>query len=200
MAWIALPLAFVWIVPLGLFVGVLDTVLGVASSLAGAVLAVIVLLRSRHGIDHGRVLAWIALAGVTAHLAFTIAFGLIMRAAFEHMVPEGLDEAEWAAPPEDPSPGDCLVSDTQPAPIACDEPHRAEVVGTYTLPDTGWFEVPESKAEPLCNRAVAEYLDISEDEAWTRYGFSISGDGPYDVSCWAVSEDPVTGTMQVTRP
>lgn len=199
MAWIALPLAFVWVLPLGLFIGTVDTILGLVCSVAAATLAVVVLLRSRRGIDHARVLAWIALAGVAAHLAFTIAFSLLMNAVFERMQPEMMGEAGWTVPPEDPSPGDCLLSAEMPAPTACDEPHRAEVVGTYTLPDTGWFEDPESDADPLCNRAVADYLDISEYEAETRYGFSISGDGPYELSCWAVSEAPITGTMRATR-
>lgn len=200
LAWIALPLAFVWIVPLGLFVGILDTILGAVSSVAAATLAVVVLLRSRHGVDHGRVLAWIALTGVAAHVVVTLALGLILGLVAERLAPEILEDPGWAMPPVDPAPGDCLVSATQPAPAPCDEPHRAEVVGTYTLPDRGWFDDPEADADQLCNRVVAEFLDISEYEASTRYGLSISGEEPYEVSCWAVSDDPVTGTMRVTRP
>ncbi len=200
LAWIALSLAFVWIVPLGLFVGLLDAVLGAVSSIAGATLAIVVLLRSRRGVDHGRVLAWIALTGVAAHVVVTLVLSLILGLVAERLAPEILEDPEWAMPPVDPAPGDCLVSATRPAPAPCDEPHRAEVVGTYSLRDRGWFYDPENDADQLCNRAVAEFLDISEDEASTRYGMSISGDDPYEVSCWAVSEDPVTGTMRVARP
>lgn len=199
MAWIALTLAFVWVLPLGLLLGLVDTVLDLACTFAGAVLAIIVLLRSRHGTDHGRLLAWIALAGVAMKLVFTLALSLVASAIFEGMDPEGM-EAGWPPPPDQLASGDCLLSDVRPVPTSCEEPHRVEVTGTYTLPELGWLEDPESEADPLCNSAVAEYLDISEDEAAWRYGFSISGDEPYLVACWAVSEDSVTGTMRVPRP
>lgn len=199
LAWIALPLAFVWAFPLGLFLGMLDTVLDVVCSLAGAVLAVVVLRRSRDGIDHGRVLAWIALAGVAMQVVFTLALGLLAAVIFKGLAPE-VPDAGWAPPPSELVAGDCLLSDLQPVPTSCEEPHRVEVVGTYTLPEAGWFNDPETDADPLCNSAVAEYLGITEDEAAWRYGFSISGDEPYEVSCWAVSEDSVTGTMRATRP
>lgn len=199
LAWIALTLAFVWVLPLGLLLGLVDTVLDVMCTLAGAVLAVIVLLRSRHGTDRGRLLAWIALAGVATKLVFTLALSLIARVIFEGMDPE-FTETGLPLPPDQLVSGDCLLSDVEPVLTSCEEPHRAEVTGTYTLPELGWFEDPETAADPLCNSAVADYLGISEDEAAWRYGFSISGDEPYEVACWAVSEDSVTGTMRVPRP
>lgn len=200
-AWIALALAVVWIPPLGLLIGSLDTFLGLACTAGGTALAVTVLLRSRHGIDHGKVPALIALASAALHLAVTLLLGLVLVMATEPIDDSEITaEAGWPVPPEDAITGDCLLSVERPAPTACDEPHRVEVAGTYTLPDLGWFEDPESEVDPLCNSAVAEYLGISEDEAAWRYGFSISADGPHEVACWAVSEDSVTGTMRATSP
>lgn len=198
LAWIALALTFAWVVPLGLVLGMLDSVLDLVCTLVGAALAVVVLLRSRHGIDHGRLVAWIALGSVAVHLALTFALGLITVLIFDDMDPNG--DAEWASTPSGLVQGDCLLSELRPVPTSCEEPHLAEVVGTYSLPEAGWFDIPEDDADALCGDAVAEYLDITADEAAWRYGFSISGDGPYEVSCWALSEVSVTGTMRANRP
>ncbi|HEY9352881.1 MAG TPA: septum formation family protein [Nocardioides sp.] len=201
LAWIALALTLVWVPPLGLLIGPLDTFLGLACTLAGTTLAVMVLLRSRHGIDHGKVPASIALASAALHLAVTLALGLTLVMTTEAIdVPEVAEEAGWPVPPEESVTGDCLLSIESPTSTPCDEPHRVEVAGTYTLPDKGWFEDAEAEADPLCSNAVAKYLDIPEEEAAWRYGLSISADEPYKVACWAVSEDPVTGTMRATSP
>ena len=201
LAWIALALTLAWIPPLGLLIGPVDTFLGLACTIGGTTLAVVVLLRSRHGVDHGKVPAWIALASAALHLAVTLALGLILLTTTEAIdVPEVAEEAGWLVPPEESVTGDCLQSVERPISTPCDEPHRVEVAGTYTLPDKGWFEDAEAEADPLCSDAVAKYLDIPEGEAAGRHGFSISGDKPYVVACWAVSEDPVTGTMRATSP
>lgn len=198
LAWIALALTFVSVLPLGLVLGILDGVLDLVCTLAGASLAVVVLLRSRHGIDHGRLVAWIALISAAVHLVFTLALGLITVRIFDDMDPGG--DAEWASPPRGLVQGDCLHSELRPVPTSCEEPHRAEVVDTFSIPNGGWFDVPEDDADALCGSAVAEYLGITEEEAAWRYGFSISGERPYEVSCWAVSDESVTGTMRATRP
>lgn len=208
LAWIALALTLVWVPPLGLLIGPLDTFLGLVCTFGGTTLAIVVLLRSRHGVDHGKVPASIALACAALHLAVTLALGLILVTTTEAIdVPvvaeDDLEIAEdpgWPVPPEESVTGDCLLSIESPTLTSCDEPHRVEVAGTYTLADKGWFEDAEAEADPLCSNAVAKYLGISEDEAAWRYGFSVSGDEPYVVSCWAVSEDSVTGTMRANRP
>lgn len=201
LAWIALALTLAWVPPLGLLIGPLDTFLGLACTLSGTTLAVVVLLRSRHGIDHGEVPAWIALASAALHLAVTLALGLTLLMTTDAIdVPEVAEDAGWPVPAEESVTGDCLLSVERPISTPCDEPHRVEVAGTYTLPDKGRFEDAEAEAPRLCSDAVAKYLDIPEDEAAWRYGFSISGDEPYVISCWAVSEDPVTGTMRTTSP
>jgi len=208
LAWIALALSLVWVPPLGLLIGPLDTFLGLACTLGGTTLAVVVLLHSRHGIDHGKVPASIALASAALHLAVTLALGLTAVMTTEPVdvpevaedAPEVAADAGWPVPPEESVTGDCLLSIESPISTPCDEPHRVEVAGTYTLPDKGWFEDAEAEADPLCSNSVAKYLDIPEDEAAWRYGLSISGDEPYVVSCWAVSEDAVTGTMRATSP
>lgn len=208
LAWVALALTLVWVPPLGLLIGPLDIVLGLACTLAGTTLAVVVLLRSRHGIDHGKVPASIALASAALHLAVTLALGLTLVMTTEAIdVPvveedalEVAEDAGWPFPPEESVTGDCLLSVERPISTSCDEPHRVEVAGTYTLPDKGWFDDAEAEADPLCSNSVAKYLGIPEDEAAWRYGLSISGDEPYVVACWAVSEDPVTGTMRTTSP
>lgn len=201
LAWIALALTLVWVPPLGLLIGPLDTFLGLACTLGGTTLAVMVLLRSRHGIDHGKVLASIALASAALHLAVTLALGLTLLTTTEAIdVPEVAEDAGWLVPPEESVTGDCLLSVESPTSTPCDEPHRVEVAGTYALPDKGWFEDAEAEADPLCSDAVAKYLGIPEDEAAWRYGFSASGDEPYVIACWADSEDSVTGTMRTTSP
>ena len=201
LAWIALALTVVWVPPLGLLIGPLDTFLGLACTLSGTTLGVVVLLRSRHGIDHGKVLARIALASAALHLAVTLALGLTLLMTTDAIdVPEVAEDAGWLVPPEESVTGDCLLSVERPISTSCDEPHRVEVAGTYTLPDKRRFEDAEAEADPLCSDAVAKYLGIPEDEAAGRHGFSISGDEPYVVACWAVSEDAVTGTMRATSP
>ena len=201
LAWIALALTVVWVPPLGLLIGPLDTFLGLACTLAGTTLAVMVLLRSRHGIDHGKVPASIALASAALHLAVTLALGLTAVMTTEPIdVPEVAEDTGWLASPEESVTGDCLLSIESPISTSCDEPHRVEVAGTYTLHDKGRVEDAEAEADPLCSDAVARYLGIPEDEAAGRHGFAISGDEPYVVACWAVSGDPVTGTMRATSP
>ncbi|MFJ9392586.1 septum formation family protein [Nocardioides sp. NPDC101246] len=204
LAWIALALNLVWVPPLGMVIGILDTFLGLACTLVGTTLAVLVLLRSRHGIDHGRLPAWIAVSSAAAHLTLTLALGLIL-AVTTHPIddPESLETTEdvgWPLPPEELVTGDCLLSVERPTTTLCNEPHRVEVAGTYTLSDTDRFDDAETDADPLCNRSVAAYLGVPADEAASRYGFSISADKPHRVACWAVSEDAITGTMRATRP
>lgn len=54
----------------------------------------------------------------------------------------------------------------------------------------------DSVLDLVCTLAGASLAVVA---AW-RYGFSISGEGPYEVSCWAVSDESVTGTMRATHP
>lgn len=200
LTWIAVPLAFVWVLPLGILIGVVDTILGVTCTVASLAIAIVVLLRSRHGIDYGRLPAWIAIGGAVLHVLVAVALQLMGMLIF-HAIdptgdfepPEGVDEFVM---PEEFMEGQCLKDADWPTIVSCDEPHRAEVVATFTVHKKHWFDDPEDEADEMCNEAVADFLGITVDESTTEYGMSISAEDPYAVACWAVADRSVTGTMR----